>query len=351
VLLLEFYEACYRPAKHPGDPRSRTCQDYRSELRNFSRPRQFVAWLTTTNEDPAACVNRETYRRFQIWRGHTEPFGEATLRDLSDARVVEAMHFFVQVGNQPTTVNGLRTVVNAVWRFAHRRGLVERLPDNDKFPVNHVAPIALLPEQLLQVLDAAERMPGMVGDIPARQWWPSMILFLYSLGVRIGAAFKIPTASLDMEREEVVIAAHTQKQRKEQRLDFLPSVAARLRELRLAERGVPTVMGDWPYKIPALRRQYKQILVAAGLYASVEEVPHNMLFHCLRKTLASQLFVRAGIHKVSDRLGHSHLSVTEKYIDPRYRQDTRISDYLDDPRPPQPPADLPALKLFREEAG
>jgi integrase len=378
--VLDFFEDCYRPAKHPGDPLSRTCQEYRSQLRNLSRPRQFVQWLAERGVQCDAASKPALYRcfeidldkRFRSWRKSqpsgackvelrqrfetdllfgSEPAWWAKVEHFSDALIVEAMSFLVDAGRERTTANKLRAHANSVWRFSQHSRLVRTLPENDKLRVNKRRPIALLPDQLQWVIDAAGQEEGQVGGVPAREWFTGAILFIYSLGVRISAAMQVPTVNLDLVRGDVLVPCYAQKQHEDQRLDLFASVVERLRRWKLAERGITTVLGDWPYGIDPLRDRFHKILVRAGLFPSVDDVPREFGFHVLRKTLASQLYANAGLHVASQRLGHSSLQVTEAYIDDRYRSDPQVRDLLPDPRPLDPSPGGSQLRIFTGEAG
>lgn len=282
------------------------------------------------------------------------PSAPLTLADLSDELVYAAMSWQLARGREAETANKLRAHVNALWRAAHEAGLVARLPKNKKYRVNRKDPIALLPDELDRLLAAAAARTGTVGceetgDVPAGQWWLTAVLFIYSLGSRISAAYYCPTANLDLERCEVLLPAAIQKQRRDQRLDLLPGVVYWLRELRLAERRVSTVLGDFPFKIRTLRKDYTRLFVEAGLYAKEQDVPKKLKFHALRKTLASQLYAAGGMPVACERLGHSSPQVTERYIDPRYKQTLRLAELIKDPSPKRLPT--PTLKLYRDAAG
>lgn len=271
-----------------------------------------------------------------------------TLDDLRDELIYAAMNWQVSRDREATTANKIRRHVNAIWNFAEAAGILSRRPKNKKFRENVSAPLALLPEQLDKLLETAGMREGTIGGVPAGQWWVTQILFIYSLGTRITATYEVRTEKLDLNRGEVLVVAENQKQGQDQLLDLLPGVVYWLRQLQLKERGIERVMGDWPHTIGALRKSYTKLFVEAGFYKHVDDVPRNLKFHALRKTLASQLFAAGGMPAACERMGHSSTQVTERYIDPRYKRKQRIGELVKDPSPAALPRQT--ISLYRPEA-
>jgi integrase len=351
LLISEFYETAYRPARHPGDEHRATVSEFRTQINNLNRLIQFPLWCEVYDNPARGLPLEAVYQQFQWWlRRCDQPTAWLSVEDYSDRLIVDAMHFLVEVGRERITANKVRLQNNAIWRFAKSRGLIATEPQNENYRINLDQPLALLPDELDRVLIAAAARPGMVGEIPAGIWWPRALWFVFSSGVRITAAFGIPSKNLDLVRGEVLVPAWAQKNRREQRLDLFPNVVEMLRDLRLVERRISTVLGDWSLTINQMRRHYKEILVAADIgYGRVEDVPSSLLFHCLRKTLASMLCEKAGLHVACDRLGHSSVSVTRRYWDPRYGAAPSIAEIL--PNPLGSPPASPTLKVWRPEAG
>jgi integrase len=361
------YESRYIPAKNPDPTKQTTREQYRTAIRNFAKPREFADWLaSTTTAAKTGKTAAELYAAFERTRKRREwlPKWEPTVGDLCDANVEAAMHFTVEVaGAAKTTANKLRRHINALWNFANEIELVSTTPRNRAYKVPKKDRIALFPEQVDDLIAAAERMDGeAIGGVPASQWYSGLVLFMYSTGLRISAAIGVPTANLDLDRGEILAPAYVQKQGADQRLSLFPSCVEILRAWRLAERGVPTVLGDWPYKVAPLRKRWKQLLVAAGIFQRVQDVPRDCCFHMMRRTLASHLYPLIGLDGVRRVLGHSSPDVTDLYIDSRVKVAPRVPDILSDPRPviplsdPTPPAPppeppTPRLQIYRGEAG
>jgi site-specific recombinase XerD len=318
--VIEFYDQVYLPAKHPGDKHRTTVGTYRGEIDKLDR------------------FQRETLGR------------DSLLDDLSNELICAVMNWLINQSRERTTANKFRTHLNAVWQFAVRRGLIQQRPDNDKLRVDQGDPIAFLPDEKKALLAAARRMPGYVGPVPAGDWWLATLLLCFSFGPRIKALRHLPTANLDLERGEVLLPAHWNKQRREQRRDLFPSGTSLWRSIAPHERGLACVLDDYPFTIRTLTEHFKRVHVLAGLVSKVDDVPEYWLWHCIRKTVASEICAVAGIHVACEVLGHSTIEVTKRYIDPRYTTQIRVRDLLDDPMGVAPDP-RPMFSIWRPSAG
>lgn len=259
----------------------------------------------------------------------------ATVADFSDGLLKGAMAAVIAEGRTAATANKLYRHIKAVWGLAHDRGLVERRCKTKPYREERRDPEAWRPEEVDRLIDAAGRAAGKVGAVPAGVWWPALLLFELSTGVRITATMRTPLANLDLERGEVLVPAWAQKQRADQRFDLLPGAVAALRRLAPWERRLATIFGDWT-KDPGghwntLRRGLRRLMVAAGLYASLREIPPGKhAFHKLRKTFATRIAAAGGKHVACELLGHSGLAVTERYLDPRQLERPRVTELIAD---------------------
>lgn len=318
--LKEFYFEVYAPAKGQLLSDRQTKTAYQWELARFDR------YLLAAEGRPA------------------------TLADLVNRppRVEEVMRWTVEhEANQPTTANKFRRHLNAIWEFAAKRGYVTERPINEAYRVDLAAPVALTKEEFAAILEAAAGLGSslVVGGVAARLWWPACILFLYWSGLRRSAALRVPTPCLDWAAAEVSVPAELQKHRREQLLDLSDQTMRSLAALRLAERGVPTILGDWTMTARSWVRHWQNLFLRAGIYRKREEIPrYTHGAHILRRTLACNIYEQRGLHAASERLDHSSTKVTERYIDPRWKRRERISGFLPDPIAP-PPADRPPLRI------
>lgn len=254
------------------------------------------------------------------------------LGDLTDPLVAGCMKWLLSRGRASETCNKLRAAMVAIVNFAideldipHKRLRVK------KFKVSKRKPQCWLPDEVLQILSAARRMPGMVGEVPARDWFLALELFILNTGTRISAAMATPSACLDLDGGWVTIPAAVQKHDCDEVSDLHPCTVAALRALH-PER-LKNIFDDWPYdrnirQWRTLNRRQKDILVTAGLFRQSAAVTKRDLFHKLRRTFATFVAMSAGKDVARELLGHSHQSVTDRYLDPRMLRKTRVSDHL-----------------------
>lgn len=359
LTLLDFYEGYYRPARHPGDPFSPNCRESRSCLRNLCRVNAYQQWRTADGQRLLVDDDTLLHKRFERWlRQQGQAPWQLRVADLSDVGVVEMMAWLVAMGRARATANKNRRTVNAIWRYAVEVEILETLPKNKPYRVEQKEPWCWSSDQLKLILQVAADMPGKVGPVEASTWWPAFAGFLYSTGVRINAALKVPTENLNLATGFVKIPAAVQKQKKDQLVDLFPSTIAALDKLRLAQRGVPTLLGDWTMRTETLTDHWKRLLVAAGFYPDVPSVPKEACFHSMRRTVATRLYEKGGIELAQQRLGHSDAKVTWRYIDAHSKKMPRVSELLPDPLPPDtPPEDSAAaaepdvLQFRRPAAG
>lgn len=320
----DFYELIYRPAKHASPRQRRTRAEARTQINNFNR------W----------------WHSFCAERG--ESFGEATLRlfDQRDYDPVElAMAWLVDEGREraPASANKLRLTINAIWRLAQERGLVGGQPRSRNYRCDLEDPIALTPEQKTALIAQAQRVRGAVGDVPACEWYLLLVLLALNSGARITVLREAPVSGLDFARGELLLPARHQKHRRDQRVALWASTQRQIARLAIVERRLVRILDDWPYTLDTLRRHYTRlILEPAGIPADPK---HK--FHCLRKTLGSEVAAKKGIAMAQEVLGHSSPAVTARYVDPRYEDRPRVADLIPDPLPA---GTGPPLRVVRGEA-
>lgn len=284
-----FYEQDYRVVRLANKAKS-TIGDYRTMLRRLS---EFTGFAPTF-----ADLNEERAEHFLAWLARNELAAE--------------------------TVNKYRAMLLAPWRHAWRRKKVADLPrDVTKQETTKRNPEAWSQEELADILAAAREQTGIVGGLPAADWWFALLLTLYETGLRIQATLELKTTDLDFKSGWLTIPADHQKQKAEQ---VYPLHAETLEALLRTEPQQRIQLFPCSMQPGTLRKQYREILQRAGL-------PHGRrdLFHKLRRTSAT--FVANAIDEdaAQKHMGHSHINVTRKYLDLRKIKRIHLVDVL--PRP------------------
>jgi site-specific recombinase XerD len=244
-----------------------------------------------------------------------------TIEDVDDGLLAGAMAWLKAEGRSARTCNKLRRTIRAIHAFAlNEKGFPGKPLRIKKYKELKRRPQAWRPEQVGRLLEAARAMPGMVGCVPAGRWHYAHLMFLLNTGTRITAAMETPSAMLDLEQGWVTIPAEVQKHDQDEMFDLLPETVEALRAIQPHRHR--RIFDDWPFdrtkrQWPALIKRLKKILVAAGLFPSVKEIPPRLeLFHKLRRCFATFIAIKAGKGASRELCGHSDESVTDLYLDP-----------------------------------
>jgi integrase len=320
--LLEFFDRVYRVEKLVGGS-SRTRIDYRVQISNLQ-----------------AFLNE----RLKSEQQQPRP---VRLSDMSDNLLAEALSWQLSRGRSAATANKLRRSLVAVWRHAvEEKGFPGR-PLRVK-PVKEPKrkPQAWTIEDVNKIVEAATRVRGKVGTVPAHRWFPAVLLTIFNTGLRISAFMLCPTRGLNLERGSLLVPAEVQKHDADEIYDLLPITVEALAAIDPHRNRL--LGDDWPHDRQqnhwrALTRAYRKILVSAGLFDSCDDVTSRDLFHKLRRTFASYVAKSTGTSGAQDALGHSTPAVTQRYLDREIVGGPRLRDIL-----PTPEIKLP-LRVRRFE--
>ena len=323
--LIDFFRRAYVPARLPGVHHHKSRLQYEGQIEKLNIYFEFLQRERSRNRGGAA-------RR------------PIALHDLSDALLKNAMEWWMQPepwgkirrANSAATANKLYRHIKSVWNMAWSEfDLVDRNCRTKPYREIKRKPRAWRRHQVTQIVEAAFRMPGMVGAVPANVWWPAQVLMDLNLGSRISAAMDILTANLDLDRGQVWLAGETQKHRADEAYDLFPSTIDALRQLAPHERGLKYVFGDWPFDKDrtwhVLRKHLRKLLVLAGLFETINDVTRDDLFHQFRKVVATQIAAKRGIEEAKRYLGHSTSQVTARYVDEMQLERPRANELLIDP--------------------
>jgi len=270
--------------------------------------------------------------------------------DLTDDLVAGCMAWLLTLpicpgreGRTVNTANKWFRNIRFLWRFAQEEDLLARRLKVKRYREPTIEPECWSLAELDRILHHAARVKGRVGDVPAGLFWLSLITFKYSTGVRISAVMKCPIKKLDLPAARVKIAAATQKQKADQVFDLIPQCVEALSQLR-PERNA-RIFDDWPYdRRPASRwRALTQGLRRILRSAELPETSRD-LWHKIRRTTITYTAAKAGKAAACEIAGHSHMSVTERYLDKSKLEHLSLRDIL-----PQPNITI-QLRLFQPDA-
>lgn len=241
------------------------------------------------------------------------------LQDLNETTVAKFCQWR-RLSVSAATINRDLGTLLALWRWGHKIGYCSEWPQIELEKVPRRAPIAWTREEFSVLWNAAKDAPGRVGSIPARLWWPAMLLTMFDSGERIGALLGLTWADVDLRQCWVIFSAETRKGQTED------SVVRIHQDTAIALGKLPRGSGrdpvfPWPYSPTYLWNRYGKLLEAAGLPSD-----RRRKFHCVRKTVASHLAAAGG--NPTEALRHSSTRITQVYLDPRITKPEQPIDRL-----------------------
>lgn len=217
-----------------------------------------------------------------------------------------------------------RAQLRALWEFAARRGLVSEFPVLRPIRVPERVPEAWTIFQMQQLLRAASEASGYVSDVPASDFWPSLIYVLFETGERISAVLALQWC--DVSDDAVIFRAET---RKRGTRDIYRGITPTCHEHLEAIRRDRDLVFAWDHAPTDIYRHLGIITRRAGLPSD-----RRSKFHRIRRTTASYA-AAAGVDP-QKLLDHASQKTTQRYLDPRIV------------KPPQACDVLPALTISKQ---
>lgn len=217
------------------------------------------------------------------------------------------------------TVNGELAKFKALWTFACKRGVLRVWPTIEDEPEPQRVPMAYLEVELQSLWTACRSVEGMVGDVPAGDFWYALALTLWDSGERVGAVLQLRWEHLDALGGWLTVPAEFRKGRVKERVYRLhPETAAALNKMRPHRC---KLLFAWPYCSKYLWDCWEKILDSAGL-----PTDRRSKFHRIRRSHASH--AEAGGLNATELLGHESRRTTLGYLDPRITVKRHASDVL-----------------------
>lgn len=300
MTLKEFFKTTYRPLKLRGRSQN-TARLYENLFKQFDR------WLA------AEGIATE---------GHIEHLDELLLARYLEHRAS---------ARSPYTAEKERSQLMALARLAWERRVpgLERMPTCPAGVLPDRVPTAWTAEEMQRLFAAAGRARGLVGTIPAGEWFQATILLAFETGERIGAL--MASSASDYRRPTLMVEPTARKGGRRGRVYHLsPELCNRLD--KIVARGYTQLL-PWLQEPTHIYHRLKVIMKAAGLAGK------RIAFHQIRRTAISQI-AAAGGDPVAFA-GHASPAMTKRwYLDPRMAE-----------RGPKPHELLPPLDLNEPPQG
>lgn len=300
----------------------------------------------------SAHLAKPTLADYLIQVGHFEHFlaqrdpasPKPALADLTVANIRGAMDWQLQRGRAKPTADKLRRGLLAIRNKAIELDFGDLVP----FPPKKLRPlrlpkrepIAWTIEEFERMLLAASDLSGEIGPWPRAKVAEALLWLTYNSGLRISAVMATKWTWLEFSQRRLVVDPEVQKDDEGATVILLPETIAALRAIQPpTPKRTPGVFDCWPYdrgvqQWPALNGMLKKILVAAGLAANVNEISRRELWHKIRRTFATAIYLKCrDIEVVREMLGHSDPAVTWRYIDKSQLTRKTQADLLPTPNP------------------
>jgi integrase len=231
----------------------------------------------------------------------------ATIDDLTDEKVGRFAAWRVDNGLSKRSVNKDLFNLLALWRWAHRKGLVDEWPDVELEKPPRRTPVAWSEAEIRKLYATMGELPGRVGSIRACDWWQALLLVAWNTGERINAIMHLEWADVDTKRKWLRFAAEFRKGgRDDNSMRLSAETIAALRKLPKESE----LVFPWPYSPTYLWHEFGRILQASGLPSD-----SRCKFHRIRRTVASH--AEAAGANATAMLRHTKREITEAYLDPR----------------------------------
>ena len=261
-------------------------------------------------------------RRFSRFLGHP-----AELRDLTIANVCAYLADYRRSWAARST-NNQRQILLSLWQDAADRAellpFLSALPDHKKIrklPEELDPPEAWDSSQINDLMERAGEQTGMMCDVPANDWWLSLLLSIYWTSCRIGSMLAVPSTAYDRGG----LLVRKQKNHRPQWFPLPESCQEVVERTRPEKR---KLLWLHPYHPRTIWTHVRRIIESAGLPAPRTG---RQLFHRLRRTTIT--LCAAVDPAVAQRTaGHADYATTLRhYVDPRLVHSRSAADILPDP--------------------
>lgn len=214
------------------------------------------------------------------------------------------------------SINRRRGHLLSLWKLAAKRKLNNHEFWRADIPTVQTPkrrPIAWSLEHLAVMLKQTDNVKIKARRPFGPRCWRALILLLYYTGLRVTAVLSLKRA--DLHGHLLLVPDDIQKDKEElaftlpnNLVNLLLSLPRPAREMN--GRMVSDYLIPWPWRVDAGAKMFaKYILRPAGLPDD-----RRLKFHAIRRTVATLVAHHRGKEAARDIMGHSSLSVTERYL-------------------------------------
>lgn len=241
---------------------------------------------------------------FRQWLG--PGIGAIPLKDISPFHLERIKKYMAEAGRAPRTIHYALCVVRQVFNFARERDLSACLS-----PTNKVKPPRtdnrrlrfLTHDEARRLLEhLAERSPNL----------HDMALLSLHCGLRAGEIFNLAWGDVDFERG--LLTLRDTKSGRNRMAYMTADVRAMLETRGKGNHGDMVFPGRGGVKRSWVSNAFERAVKELGFNEGVTDSRQRVVFHSLRHTFASWLVEQGtDLYSVKELMGHSTLSMTERY--------------------------------------
>lgn len=261
-----------------------------------------------------------TLRKLRVCFGR-----DLRLSELSAANLAEFVAWLNARGLSAQTVKNIRANLLTIWQYAHDEQLAPEVCRVRRIKAPREQPDAWSLRDVERIIEAAGQLDKPpIGDIPANEFWPAMLLIGWYTGLRRRALFAIETQNVDLRERWIYLPAAAMKNSVGKRFRIGEDAIAAIRRIYNPSRHLL-----FPSPRNGSRRShdmhFAEILRRAQIPPSRLDNGH---FHKLRRTTATHVAAAAGLAAASALLGHSGPELLKRYIDPTYIVGNDATEFL-----------------------
>lgn len=236
-------------------------------------------------------------------------------KNFDELSVEDFENFILKMKENGASNSRIANVISAVkWTIGclQGNGILTKTFDLEKIrkpKIERKEPVYLTESEIGMLLSAIEKDIQISGEIIRTVRFMALVKLLLQTGCRIGEALSINTGKIDWQNKEIPIKGKGGKPRTLQLRDDTIFWLKRYLSLRKSNHEALFVIldGKSRWRQTDIGRSFRR-------YRELSGIKKSFTLHSLRRTLATQLFLRGVVpNKVQLILGHSRLETTIKY--------------------------------------
>jgi len=209
---------------------------------------------------------------------------------------------------EPSTINGIRAKLVALWRHAHTLDMISVGPVIKPLIEPAKIPTALTIEQLKRLKAAFDTLQGHTNGVPNADIIRACFSIQFATAARVGAVLKLRFDDIDFDSRVITFRAEIRKGGRLPLVKAVPEYVLRdIEQIRSSTR--ETVFPKSMHDSTKIWLLYRRLFDRAGVPR-----PRWKSSHLLRSTHATMVWMAGG--NASESLGHSTESMTRNhYLD------------------------------------